>query len=43
MKAGDDHCDVYVTVLGELIDHRVKERRGIIFPKTRKSKKSTPQ
>lgn len=43
MKAGDDHYDAKVTVLGELIDHHVKEEEGIIFPKARKSKKIDPQ
>ncbi len=43
MKAGDDHYDAKVTVLGELIDHHVKEEEDSIFPKARKSKKMDTQ
>jgi len=34
---GDDHYDAKVTVLGELIDHHVKEEEGEMFPKARKA------
>ena len=34
---GDDHYDAKVTVLGEMIDHHVKEEEGEMFPKVRKS------
>ena len=34
---GDDHYDAKVTVLGEMIDHHVKEEEGEMFPKARKS------
>lgn len=34
----DDHYDAKVTVLGEQIDHHVKEEQGEMFPKARKSK-----
>ena len=34
----DDKFDALVTVLGEYIDHHVKEERGEIFPKARDSK-----
>ena len=34
---GDDHFDAKVTVLGELIDHHVKEEEGEMFPKARKA------
>ena len=37
-KPGDDHYDAKVTVLGEQIDHHVKEEQGEMFPKARKSK-----
>lgn len=33
---GDDHYDAKVTVLGEMIDHHVKEEEGQMFPKARK-------
>ena len=33
---GDDHYDAKVTVLGEMIDHHVKEEEGEMFPKARK-------
>ena len=37
-KPSDDHYDAKVTVLGEQIDHHVKEEQGEMFPKARKSK-----
>jgi hemerythrin-like domain-containing protein len=33
----DDHYDAKVTVLGEMIDHHVKEEEGKMFPKARKA------
>jgi len=33
---GDDHYDAKVTVLGEMIDHHVKEEEGEMFPKAKK-------
>jgi hypothetical protein len=33
----DDHYDAKVTVLGELIDHHVKEEEGQMFPKAKKA------
>ena len=38
MKPGDDHYDAKVTVLGEYIDHHVKEEHEEMFPKARKTK-----
>lgn len=38
MKPGDDHYDAKVTVLGEYIDHHVKEEQDDMFPKARKAK-----
>jgi hemerythrin superfamily protein len=35
---GDDLYDAKVTVLGEQIDHHVKEEEGDMFPKARKAK-----
>lgn len=43
MKPGDDHYDAKVTVLGELIDHHVKEEQDEMFPKARKAKVDTVQ
>ena len=34
---GDDHYDAKVTVLGELVDHHVKEEEGEMFPKANKA------
>ena len=38
MSPDDDLCDARVTVLGECIDHHVKEQREEIFVKTRTSR-----
>ena len=38
MDAGDEMFDAKVTVLGEYIDHHVKEERTEMFPKVRKTK-----
>ena len=38
MDAGDEMFDAKVTVLGEYIDHHVKEERTEMFPKARKTK-----
>jgi hemerythrin superfamily protein len=38
MKPGDDHYDAKVKVLGENIDHHVKEEQDEMFPKARKAK-----
>ena len=35
MKPGDDHYDAKVTVLGESIDHHVKEEHEEMFPKAK--------
>lgn len=35
---GDDLYDAKVTVLGEQVDHHVKEEEGEMFPKVRKAK-----
>jgi hypothetical protein len=43
MKPGDDHYDAKVTVLGEYIDHHVKEEQDEMFPKARKTKVDTVQ
>jgi Hemerythrin HHE cation binding domain len=37
MKAEDELYDAKVTVLGEYVDHHVKEEREEMFPKVRKS------
>jgi hemerythrin superfamily protein len=36
-QPGDDHYDAKVTVLGEMIDHHVKEEEGEMFPKAKKA------
>jgi len=38
MEPGDDHYDAKVTVLGENIDHHVKEEQDEMFPKAKKAK-----
>ena len=38
MKPGDDHYDAKVTVLGEYIDHHVKEEQEEMFPKAKKAR-----
>jgi hemerythrin superfamily protein len=38
MKPGDELYDAKVTVLGEQIQHHVKEEEGDMFPKARKAK-----
>ena len=38
MDASDEMFDAKVTVLGEYIDHHVKEERNQIFPRVRKTK-----
>jgi hemerythrin superfamily protein len=37
LQAGGDHYDARVTVLGEYIDHHVKEEEGEMFSKARKA------
>src|SRR3954447_423533 len=39
MGEADEKFDAKVTVLGEYIDHHVKEERGEIFPKARAARK----
>ena len=39
MDEADEMFDAKVTVLGEYIDHHVKEERGEIFPKARAARK----
>ena len=39
MAEADEMFDAKVTVLGEYIDHHVKEERGEIFPKARAARK----
>ena len=41
MKPADDHYDAKVTVLGEYIDHHVKEEQEDMFVKARKAKVDT--
>ena len=38
MEPSDDHYDAKVTVLGENIDHHVKEEQDEMFPKAKKAK-----
>jgi hypothetical protein len=41
MDTDDDLYDAKVTVLGEQIDHHVKEEEGEMFPKAKKAKVDT--
>ncbi len=41
LEPGDDHYDARVTVLGEYIDHHVKEEEGEMFVKARKADVNT--
>jgi len=43
MTPGDDHYDARVTVLGENIDHHVKEEQEEMFPKVQKSRIDTAE
>jgi len=38
IEPGDDHYDAKVTVLGENIDHHVKEEQDEMFPKAKEAK-----
>lgn len=38
MMPGDDHYDAKVTVLGESVDHHVKEEQDEMFPKAKKAR-----
>jgi len=38
MEPGDDHYDAKVTVLGENVDHHVKEEQDEMFPKSKRAK-----
>jgi hypothetical protein len=41
LAPGDDHYDARVTVLGEYVDHHVKEEEGEMFAKARKADVNT--
>lgn len=41
LEPGDDHYDARVTVLGEYVDHHVKEEEGEMFGKARKADVNT--
>ena len=43
LEPGDDHYDARVTVLGEYIDHHVKEEEGAMFVKARKGDVNTAE
>jgi hemerythrin superfamily protein len=43
LEPGDDHYDARVTVLGEYIDHHVKEEEGEMFGKARKADVDTAE
>jgi CO dehydrogenase/acetyl-CoA synthase beta subunit len=43
MEPGDDLYDAKVTVLGEEIDHHVKEEESDMFPKAKKAKVDTAE